>query len=166
MSVYSTYKIGVAAEKEANEIIQHRYASHVNNSSYDMSTTSTSWATMPLTVSITPEYDNSKIGIQFNSSLSYGRSATRLITGLERTVNGTTTRIVDAGFSNSSTYRYGWTWTTRDHWEGHEMIHYDTPNTTDEITYSIIIRLYTAGSASYLGHQYQRSFLSATEIKQ
>jgi hypothetical protein len=116
----------------------------------------------PLTVNITPKFTNSKVKVEFFSSMAQGIQGV-LFTRLERSINGGA--YVDLTPRNGSyRYAYGWNYMYTD-WAPFTTSFVDTPNTTLVITYRIV---YASGNtnAVYLVHQYMECGWTVTEIKQ
>lgn len=168
MSNYSTYKIGGGIAKESNQILQHQYTKIQNNTTQYLITSSTSFLSTGCVVTITPTAASNKICIEFNTPMSYGRSASVLLARLKRTIGGTTDYPIT--YTNGSTvtprYVYSWAYTSRNYWHPSEYYFFDEDhNTTSQISYEIEYAERYNSSAAYLGHQYMPIYLSATEIQ-
>jgi hypothetical protein len=117
--------------------------------------TGTSEATLPLTCSITPTSTTSKIQVIWFSNMGYGATsgsdALRLL--LYRSTNGgsTYTNLIPNTDSYPPGPFYSWTY-FHNTWSPYSVIYFDTPNTTNTITYQLRYRNGAGSGTNTLVH--------------
>ena len=122
----------------AGSVIQTQYIQSASPSHY--TTTSTSFVSMGVSVSITPKYANSKIFIQFTSGGQELGSAAG--TSHATIYRGSTHLGGTYGMSFVGNYSVNGSVTAP-----HSIAHMDSPNTTSATTYTLYGKASTAGTA-------------------
>jgi hypothetical protein len=130
-----------------------------------LSTIVTTFQYAPLISSITPVFTNSRIKVEFFSTMALGSQGSWMVLVLERCIAGGA--FVDlTPFSNAGTrYYYGWGYYSSS-WGPLNYTYYDTPNTTNVVTYRVKYRNANTAATNYLVHQHMEYGWTLTEIKQ
>lgn len=130
-----------------------------------LSTATDAFQYAPLIITITPVFTNSRIKVEFFSTMALGSQGSWMVLVLERCIAGGA--FVDlTPFSNAaSRYTYGWGYYSSS-WGPLNYTYYDTPNTTDVVTYRVRYRNANTAATNYLVHQYMEYGWTVTEIKQ
>lgn len=132
-----------------------------------ITTTTTTEASVPLIAGITPKFSDSKIQVEFFSTMFYGVSTGPLITLLYRRINGGSWVALTPYTASSSRYTYGWSYSGNSTWYAHKNTYIDSPGTTGLVEYVVNYRLNNGGTGtSYLVHQYMEYGYVLTEIAQ
>ena len=143
-------------------VVQIRNISAMSTS--HLSTSTDVFLYAPLISTITPVFANSKIKVEFFSSMALG-SAGWMVSVLERCITGGTyIELTPANFA-ASRYYYGWGYYSSS-WGPLNYVYYDAPNTTDVVTYRIKYRNANTTSTNYLVHINMEYGWTLTEIKQ
>jgi len=125
-----------------------------------LSTSSTTFVDL-LTLNITPQFSNSKILIQFNSSLGYQNvGSLAFYTHVTITRNTTNLGHSTEGFSGNYLHSVSYD----DYGISHNCHYLDSPSTTSQITYKIQARVGSSNVAAVFGLKGIDS-LTLTEIK-
>lgn len=145
----------------ANEIVQQVYVQTYNPN--HITVTSTSEVALSTTISITPKYSNSIIRVEFYSTMMYG-AANAIVAALYRKIGaGSFTSIIAITQTNPLTY-YGWFYHTSS-WGPYKAIYFDSPATTQQVTYELRYRNISTTATNYLVHATQYYGWILTEIK-
>lgn len=135
--------------------IQIVYAQQQSGSSH-ITVTSTSETTLPLTCSIKPTSTASKIKVMWYSNMGYGGASgaagIRLL--LYRSTDGgsTYTNLIPNTGSYPPGPYYSWTY-FENTWSPYSTIYFDTPGTTNIVTYQLRYRNGDSTATNYLVHQ-------------
>jgi hypothetical protein len=145
----------------ANEIVQQRYVQTTSPS--HITVTSLSEVALTPTISITPRYANSIIRVEFYSTMMYG-AANAITAALYRKIGaGSFTSIIAITQTSPLTY-YGWFYHTSS-WGPSKAIYFDSPATTQQVTYELRYRNISSTATNYLVHQTQYYGWIVTELK-
>jgi hypothetical protein len=147
-------------------VVQMQTATYVNRSAH-IQTTSTTFASTGVSVSITPKYTDSTIFVSAMSGMGYGRNGNSLMWALHRSGDGVTDGyIITKTASYSTDYYHGWIYVTASEWQTLYAEHLDTTyNTTQQLTYRLDHAQWTAGTASYTAHRGHPVTMKAIEIR-
>jgi hypothetical protein len=129
-----------------------------------VSTATTTPVDFSLTASITPKYVNSRIEVEFFSTMSYGAAASsQLGTMLFRDINGGGYTNLTPKSGGSSRYTYGWSYKDSA-WSDMTLRYFDTPATLLPVTYKLQYFNHAGTGTNYLVHQYMECGWVLTEI--
>lgn len=143
-------------------VVQKKYVSAMPTS--HISTATTTPADLPLTLSITPKYINSRIEVEFFSTMAYGAAASsQLGTMLFRDINGGGYTNLTPKSGGSSRYQYGWSYKDAS-WSDMNLKYFDTPGTLLPVTYKLQYFNQAGTGTNYLVHQYMEYGWILTEI--
>lgn len=144
------------------EIVQVKYVQATSPT--HIQTTTTAETILDLTASITPKYRNSTIKVEFNSSMMLGSNSSAIVVALYRKIgNDVFFPLLPINGSGPLTI-YGWFYDVNS-WRNVDIPYFDTPNTTEQVTYQIRYRKWTGTTVNYLVHQSQYYGWILTEIK-
>lgn len=131
-----------------------------------VSTTTTAEVSVPLIAGITPKFSDSKIQVEFFSTMLFGNVSSPLITLLYRRINGDAWTVLTPVTLGAARYAYGWSYSGNNTWYAHKNTYIDSPGTTGLVEYVVNYRLVSGASISYLVHQYMEYGYVLTEIAQ
>jgi hypothetical protein len=144
------------------EIVQVRYVQATNPA--HLQTTTTTETILDLTASITPKYKNSTIKVEFNSSMMLGSNSEAIAVALYRKIgNDVFFPIIPINVSGPLT-QLGWFYNINS-WRDLDIPYFDTPNTTEQVTYQIRYRKWSGTVVNYLVHLSMYHGWILTEIK-
>lgn len=148
----------------ASTVVQCKTVSTYSTS--HVSTASTSGTDLGLTITITPKFVNSKIKVEFFSTMMYGASGSPLGASLYRDIGGGGyVNLTPNNAGGATRYAYGWMYNQMA-W-GHQVLTYfDTPNTLQPITYKLNYYNHSGANTNYIAHYYMEYGWTATEISQ
>jgi len=145
----------------SNEIVQQTYIQTYNPA--HITVTSTTEVELSTIISITPKYSNSIIRVEFYSTMMYG-AANAIVAALYRKVGaGAYTAIIPINNTGPLTI-YGWFYHSSS-WGPSKFIYFDSPATTQQVTYQLRYRNISSTATNYLVHQSQYYGWILTEIK-
>jgi hypothetical protein len=121
--------------------------------SQNQSTTSSSFQTTTLSVSITPKFTTSKILVFAFTSMNIASGGVIGLITLAR--NGTNLGDPTWGMNEINLQGY---------WIPITLNYLDSPNTTSAVTYAVQYRVYTAGNNVYIGGDNNKNTIIAMEI--
>lgn len=146
--------------RRSGTVIQIQYATTMPTS--HLSTTTTSQTDLPLTATITPKSASSKIKVDFFSTMGSG-SASALQTILYRKIGDGAYVALTPYAATSARYYYGWMYNTQG-WGPIYSTYFDTPSTTQPVTYKLAYFLNSGSTIAYLVHTYMEYGWTLTEI--
>lgn len=158
---------GALVTSVSGEIIQTKVTKVVPRNDHIGTSSSTS-ASTGVSVTITPQYSNSKILIEVNATMAYGRASQYLCWELHRARSGYSADWLSRVTTNYNTdYYHGWVYNSTGQWTSMSATEVDTTHgTTNSITYTLYHRHYNnGGSNSYTAHRGAAVVMKATEIK-
>ena len=143
--------IGSLVNNASGSVVQMVYQQARASDSNHILVNSTSLTDLPLTVTITPKFSNSAIKVIWYSTMMYG-AGNVIVLQLQRSINdGAYTSVVPITGAYPGTY-YGWTHNSLS-WGSFSHFFYDTPATTDTVTYKLQYRNWSSTATNYLVHQ-------------
>jgi hypothetical protein len=144
------------------ELVQVRYVQATNAA--HLITTTTAETIVDLTASITPKYKNSTIKVEFNSTMMLGSNSEAIVVALYRKIgNSVFFPILPINGSGPLTI-YGWFYNINS-WKELDIPYFDTPNTTEQVTYQVRYRKWSGTIGNYLVRQGMYYGWILTEIK-
>jgi hypothetical protein len=144
----------------ANGIAQVQYKTEMPTS--HITVTSTTLANASMTCSITPAFSNSIIKVEYFSTMALGSSNALILVLYRKIGSGSYTTLTP--FTNAaSRYQYGWAY-NNSNWHSLINYYYDSPNTTEEVTYQLGYRNLSSTATNYLVHQYMEHGWVLTEL--
>ena len=130
-----------------------------------LSTVTTVEAKAPLFGAITPRRSNSRILVNFFSSMANGSAGTLTWSLHRRIAGGPWVGIAPhGGGNNAAPYPYGWGYTGNAGWDAISSLFVDEPATTSLVEYSVNYRLQSGTAIAYMVHQNMPYGWNLTEI--
>jgi hypothetical protein len=142
-------------------VVQKRFVSAMP-SAHIVTNTATQ-VDLPLTITITPKFINSRIQVEFFSTMAMGNGGGVLGTMLFRDINGAGYTTLTPRTGGASRYTYGWLYKDTG-WDALNLKYFDTPGTLLPVTYKLQYFNHTGTAANYLVHQWQEYGWIVTEI--
>lgn len=165
MALLSTYRGGGGEETTVSSgaPIQIQHTLYVNRSAH-VGISSTSLSTTGLSATITPTSATNEIIIETTGNMTYGRGTGATMWALYRSGAGVTDGYI-VNVTQSYPYYYGYLYRNGDAWDAQTSVFKDTTyNTTQEITYTLYHRQWTATTTGYTSHQGAPINMKLTEI--
>lgn len=149
----------------ASTVVQCKTVSTYSTS--HVSTATTAGTDLGLTITITPKFINSKIKVEFFSTMMYGAGGPPLGASLYRDIGGGGyTNLTPNNAGGSARYAYGWMYNTNS-WSHQVLTYFDTPASLQPVTYKLNYWNHSAtAGTNYIAHLYMEYGWTVTEISQ